>query len=49
MKECKYCGLKDYELQEAKQKLIHTIWDSLVCEECVQDLQLENGGVDLPI
>ena len=49
MKQCKYCEQKDYELQEAKIKLIHTIWDSLVCEQCYEDILRENNGVDLPI
>jgi hypothetical protein len=49
MRECKYCEQKDYQLKEEGVDLIHTVWDSLVCKECMNDLYQENGGVDLPI
>ena len=49
MRECKYCEQKDYQLKEEGIDLIHTVWDSLVCKECMNDLYQENGGVDLPI
>jgi hypothetical protein len=47
MKECKYCEQKDYELEQVGLKLIHTIWDTLVCSECYEDNTRSNGGADL--